>query len=170
MTERLQLRRPLATDAADVFAYASDPDVTRFMDWPIHTSQSSASAWIDECALLWRSGAEFTWFITPQPQDQVIGAISLRVAEYKADFGYVLNRRYWGRGFATEAAKAIVDLASRIDGLYRLWATCDTENTGSARVLENAGLVREGILRCWGKRPNISPIPRDAFVYGKVVK
>ena len=73
MTERLQLRRPLATDAADVFAYAGDPDVTRFMDWPIHTSQSSAAAWIDECAFLWRSGAEFTWFITPQPQDQVIG-------------------------------------------------------------------------------------------------
>lgn len=169
-TERLQLRCPRATDVADIFTYASDSEVTRFMDWPIHTSAQTAADWIADCASQWHSGAEFTWLMAKRTEDRAIGAISLRVTEYKADFGYVLNRRLWGQGLATEAARAIVELAARIDGVYRIWATCDIDNAASARVLEKSGLAREGILRCWAKRPNISAVPRDSLVFGKVVR
>jgi RimJ/RimL family protein N-acetyltransferase len=75
-----------------------------------------------------------------------------------------------GSSFGTEVACAMVALAATLNGVYRLWATCDVENVASARVLEKAGLAQEGILRRWAKRPNISSVPRDAFVYGKVVK
>jgi len=169
-THRLQLRRPRITDAEDVFAYASDIDVTHFMDWPNHKTMSTVVDWLSACTSLWESGAEFTWLITPRYEERVIGAISLRVVEYKADFGYVLNRQFWGRGLGTEAASAIVDLAASVDGVYRVWATCDIENVASARVLEKVGLVREGILRRWARRPNISSVPRDALVYGKVIR
>jgi RimJ/RimL family protein N-acetyltransferase len=169
-TDRLQLRRPRTTDAEDVFSYACDSDVTRFMDWPTHKEKSTVAEWLHDCTSLWESGAEFTWMITLRPEERVIGAVSLRVADYKADFGYVLNKQYWGRGLGTEAACAIVDLAATIEGVYRVWATCDVENVASARVLEKAGLLREGILRCWQVRPSISSVPRDAYVYGKVVK
>jgi ribosomal-protein-alanine N-acetyltransferase len=169
-TSRLQLRRPKITDDADVLAYASDTSVTRFMDWPTHKTISTVTAWLSDCTSLWESGAEFTWLITPRSEGRVIGAVSLRVTEYKADFGYVLNKQFWGSGLGTEAACAIVDLASNLDGVYRIWATCDVENVASARVLEKAGLLREGILRRWAMRPNISSVPRDAFIYGKVVR
>jgi [ribosomal protein S5]-alanine N-acetyltransferase len=48
------------------------------------------------------------------------------------------------------------------------WATCDSDNLASARVLEKIGLMREGVLRRHTIRPNISPIPRDVFIYAKV--
>lgn len=48
--------------------------------------------------------------------------------------------------------------------LWRVWATCDVENTASARVLEKAGFTFEGVLHRWD-RHNISPEPRDARVY-----
>lgn len=169
-THRLRLRRPRVSDAEDVFAYASDFEVTRFMDWPTHKAVSTVTEWLSDCSSLWESGTEFTWLITALEEERVIGAVSLRVVEYKADFGYVLNRQHWGRGFGTEIACAIVALAATLNGIYRLWATCDVENVASARVLEKAGLAQEGILRCWAKRPNISSVPRDAFVYGKVVR
>jgi RimJ/RimL family protein N-acetyltransferase len=169
-TDRLQLRRPRLADADDVFAYASDAAVTHFMDWPAHKSIQTVTEWLSDCRSLWESGAEFTWFITQRTGERVIGAISLRVTEYKADFGYVLNRNDWGNGFGTEASQAVVNLAASLPGVYRVWATCDVENAASARVLEKVGLMREGVLRSWAVRPNISLIPRDALVYSKVTK
>jgi [ribosomal protein S5]-alanine N-acetyltransferase len=169
-TDRLQLRRPRTTDADDVFAYARDADVTHFMDWPTHKAIKTVTEWLSDCRSLWESGAEFTWFITPRSEERVIGAISLRVAEYKADFGYVLNKNVWGNGFGTEASRAVVNLAAGLPGVYRVWATCDVENVASARVLEKVGLMREGVLRSWAVRPNISLVPRDALVYSKVTK
>lgn len=169
-TSRLYLRRPTVADADDVFAYSSDVEVTRFMDWPTHRSVSTVAEWLNACASLWQSGAEFTWLMTQRSEARVIGGISLRVAEYKADFGYVLHRQFWGRGFATEAARAIVDLAATIDGVYRVWATCDADNLSSARVLEKVGLAREGTLRRWAMRPNISSVPRDSLIYSKVIE
>ena len=94
--------------------------------------------------------------------------ISCRLRAHRADFGYVLNRAWWRRGLGTEAATAVVDWASRLEHVHRVWATCDTANIGSARVLEKAGLTREGVLRRWDVKPNIGPEPRDAFVYARV--
>ena len=53
-------------------------------------------------------------------------------------------------------------------GIWRLWSVCDVENAGSARVMEKAGLSREGLLRRWIIHPNLSDEPRDCFVLAKV--
>ena len=52
--------------------------------------------------------------------------------------------------------------------IHRVWAVCDVENRGSARVLEKVGMQREAILRKWLVHPNISPIPRDCYCYAIV--
>ena len=100
--------------------------------------------------------------------DRAIGAVSTRVARHAADVGYLLDRRHWGHGYATEAARAIVEWAFSKPSIRRVWATCDTENVASARVLEKAGLQREGTLRRAIVRPNLSNEPRDAFMYARV--
>ena len=83
-------------------------------------------------------------------------------------FGYLLNRHYWGNGFATEASsRALVDWLFSMPSIWKVWATCDTENLASVRVLEKVGLEREGFLRRWGVGPNISSEPRNAFIYSK---
>ena len=167
-TPRLILRRPLLSDAEAIFEFARDSEVTRYMEWPTHTSIENAKEYLQDCVPRWESASEYDWMITLHEEKIVIGGISIRIHGHLADFGYILNRVYWGRGFATEAANAVVTWASSQDFIYRIWATCDVENLSSARVLEKIGLTREGVLRNWAIRPNLSQKPRDAFVYSKI--
>lgn len=164
-TERLTLRRPALADAADVYAYAHDPEVTRYLVWPTHTEIGDSLAFLAACGPRWESGEEYCWVITIAPEDRVVGTIGCRVREYTADFGYVLRRAYWGRGYATEAARAVVTWLRSLPGVCRIWATCDAENRASVRVLEKAGLSCEGRLRRSTIRPNLSSTPRDTFVF-----
>jgi RimJ/RimL family protein N-acetyltransferase len=73
-----------------------------------------------------------------------------------AEIGFLLNRRFWGHGYAGEAASAVVDWVFTIPNIYKVWATCDTENAASARVLEKLGFEREKILLKAIVRPQIS--------------
>jgi len=79
--------------------------------------------------------------------------------------GYAIAPDHWGGGYATEATRAIVDLAAGLDGVYRVWAFCDVDNRASARVLEKAGLIREGVLQRWVVHPSVSDQPRGAVVF-----
>jgi RimJ/RimL family protein N-acetyltransferase len=151
-----------------VFAYASDPEVTRYMDWVTHASRDDAVAFLDGALERRAAGTETTWMMTVPPDDGAIGVISCRMRGHAADFGYALDRRYWGRGYTTEAARAVVGWASGLEHVHRVWATCDVENVASARVLEKAGLQREGVLRCWSIKPNIGPVPRHSYMYARI--
>ncbi len=116
----------------------------------------------------WAQGTEYTWAITLKDTTGLIGMIALRVNLTKADFGYVLARPHWNQGFTTEAVVAVVQWAMAQSEVYRVWALCDTENLASARVLEKAGLQREGTLRRWLPHVNVSSEPRDCFCYSIV--
>jgi RimJ/RimL family protein N-acetyltransferase len=168
VTERLVLRRPTLSDAAEIFAYANDPEVTRYMVWPMHTKIEESAAFLEACGPRWEAGEEYCWAITVKPEERAVGMIGCRVREYAADFGYVLHRAFWGQGYATEAARAVVMWLRSLSGVYRVWATCDAENLASVRVLEKTGLSCEGRLRRSTIRPNLSPTPRDTFVFALV--
>jgi RimJ/RimL family protein N-acetyltransferase len=167
-TERLVMRRPLPSDAADIHEYARDPEVTRYLEWRTHTDIRQSVEFLQTCAPRWESGETFCWVITVKTESQADGAIACRVRGHAVDFGYVLNRKHWGQGYATEAARAVVAWAISLPGVHRLWATCDTENLASVRVLEKTGLSLEGRLKRHTIRPNISMIPRDTFVFAKI--
>ena len=63
---------------------------------------------------------------------------------------------------------AVVDWALTQQGLWRIWAVCDVQNPASARVMEKAGMQREGVLRRWITHPNVSHEPRDCLCYALV--
>lgn len=166
-TERLLLRRPRVSDAEAIYEYASDPEVTRYMVWRTATELQETVAVLATRAPAWEAGEEYCWVITIPPQDRAIGTISCRVRGTTADFGYVLNRQYWGQGYMTEAAQAIVDWALGLPDIQRVWATCDIDNLASVRVLEKVGLVCEAIQRQSTMRPNLSDQLRDTLVFAK---
>ena len=166
--QQIQLRRPRPSDASAIFEYGSDPEVARYADWPIRTTIEPLIEFLRDRAARWEAGEEFHWIITLPSEDRAIGGISCRVEKHSAEVGFLLNRAYWNKGFATSAARAIVAWALSIPSIWRVWATCDTENVASVRVLEKAGLLREGTLRRWAVRPSISNQPRDAFIYARV--
>jgi ribosomal-protein-alanine N-acetyltransferase len=168
-TKQLVLRRPRLSDADDIFdSYAADPEVTRYVTWRPYRDRREVAPFLHSRLARWDSGEEFSWAITRPPDDCVIGMIACRVREHAADIGYVMSRNYWNRGYTTEAVKAIVDWASNLEFVYRVWAVCDVENIASSRVLEKIGMQREGILRRYIVHPNMSPEPRDCFVYSKI--
>jgi RimJ/RimL family protein N-acetyltransferase len=162
---RIRLRRPALADAEAIYEYGSDPEVARYADWPVRTSIDQLVESLRGRGARWEPGAEFYWVITLPEQDRAIGGISCCIVQDSAEIGFLLNRRYWGNGLATEAARAIVEWVLSIPSVRRVWATCDIENLASARVLEKAGLACQGILRSSIVRPNISSQPRDAFMY-----
>ncbi|MGZ8434127.1 MAG: GNAT family N-acetyltransferase [Candidatus Binatia bacterium] len=168
-TEHLVLRRPRMSDADDIFNnYARDPEVTRYVTWSPYTDSTAVPPFLQSRLSRWDSGEEYSWILTVPADDRAIGMIGCRAREHAADIGYVLGRAYWGRGYVTEAATAIVEWASRLETIYRVWAACEVENKASARVLEKVGMQREGILRRYIVHPNVSAEPRDCFVYAKV--
>ncbi len=164
-TPRLRLRRPRADDEEAVFAYASDPLVTRLMDWPTHVSIETSRRFLAFCETGWATGTELTWMLTLLPSDRAVGAIACRPREGGAECGYVLHRDAHGRGLATEASRAVVGWLVSVPEVTRIEATCDVENEASARVLEKAGLTRERLLPAFGVRPNLGPEPRDAYLF-----
>lgn len=168
-TERLRLRKVKPTDAEAIFhEYAQDPEVTKYVSWQAHQSLDETRDYVRSCLLAWETGKAFNWVIEHRQENRLMGMIIARVDPEKWELGFVLSRRYWGEGYMTEAVKAVVDWAQRRGGIYRVWAVCDVDNLASARVMEKAGMQREGILKRWSIHPNISLEPRDSYCYAIV--
>jgi RimJ/RimL family protein N-acetyltransferase len=168
-TNRLRLRAPVRADAAVIFEeYAADPEVTRYMTWVPHRTSDTVAEFLEILDARADSGEEFGWVLTNGDVDRVIGMIGARIRDFKVEIGYVLGRAHWGKGYMTEAVSALAECLLFRPEVFRVWAVCDIENRASARVLEKANFAREGILRRWMSHPNISPEPRDCFIYGRV--
>jgi RimJ/RimL family protein N-acetyltransferase len=168
-TERLRLRPPGLSDAAAIFhAYAQDAEVTRYVQWRPHSGIQETEQYLTECVAGWGNGSRFPWVIALKEGGELIGMVEVRVNGFKADVGYVVARPFWGRGFATEALRPVVEWALSQESMYRVWALCDAENAASARVLEKVGMTREGLLRRYMLHPNVSDEPRDSYCYARV--
>lgn len=151
LTPRLLLREFTTADESDVHAYASDVVVTQYTDWGPNTRAQTGER------IAGYLGEQLTWprdevslAVELRTERKVIGTIRLSIQDRRsrtADFGFVFNRRYWNQGYASEAVGAILRTAFTTLRLHRVWATCDTRNAGSWRVLEKAGMRRESLFR-----------------------
>lgn len=165
-TKRLLLREARLSDYDDIHAYAVDADVVRYMDWGPNTPEVTAQAlggWVAMSAQWPRD--EVNLVVELSETGRAIGAIRLSIqskADRTADFGYTLNKDYWRRGLATEAASAIVEAAFTTLGLHRVYATCDVRNAASYKVMEKLGMRREGTLL---KNHEVRGRWRDTHVY-----
>lgn len=166
-TRRLVLRPPSLADAEAIFSsYGQDPQVTRYLIWPPHTSLEDTRTFVESCIVAWSGGVRFPWVITRAADGQVLGMFEARIDDgFKVSVGYVLAREHWGNGYVPEALQAVIDLSWQCPKVFRIWAVCDVDNAASARVLEKAGMVREGTLRRFVRHPNVSDEPRDVYCY-----
>ncbi len=167
LTPRLHLRSIALQDAPPIFdGYAQDPEVTRFLTWRPHATLAQTESYVADCMA---ATSTRTYALVDRRSERVIGAFAVRRTNSQAfDVGYVLERPSWGLGLMTEALTEVTRWALSQYGIWRLWSVCDVENAGSARVMEKAGLSREGLLRRWIIHPNLSDEPRDCFVLAKV--
>ncbi len=168
-TDRLILRPLRLEDAEAIYnSYAHDEEVTRFLTWRPNNSVEEVEGYLRK-ALAAQGRTQLNWVIIRKDNSSLIGMISCRIDNHKVEIGYVLGRAAWGKGFMTEAARAIMDFAFTLPGVYRVYGLCDLENVASARVMEKIGMQREGILRRAVVHPNISDEPRDSLCYAKTL-
>lgn len=142
-TERLLLRKITLDDAEEIFEYASDPEVTRYMSYEAHKNLETTLAKIVEFFIHKRPE---NWGIVYKADNKLIGSIDLRIDGDQADFGWTLHRAYWGQGLVAEAASALRDFAFNTLELNVLVAEHNVENTQSGRVMSKLGMRKIGHL------------------------
>ncbi len=168
-TRRLILRPIRPSDLAAYYDYARRPEVWVTAGFPKPESVSDTRAFVRRAVSRWgKPPAHRTDFAILRRKDRRwVGGIDLRWPHGGVgELGYGLHPDFRGKGYAAEAARAIVDWAFE-RGAHRVQATCWVENAPSVRLLRRLGMRREGILRGFLRRG--SEI-RDEFQYGMTRK
>jgi ribosomal-protein-alanine N-acetyltransferase len=161
-TERLILRPFALDDVPEVTRLVSDRRIAdTTLNIPHPYDEGIAAAWIGTHAEVAERGDGLTLAVTDRDAGNVVGAVGLGIsqAHRRAELGYWIAVAQWGRGFATEASRAVLDHAFTALDLARVVAHCLTRNEGSWRVMEKLGMQREGRLRAhvvkWDVREDI---------------
>lgn len=146
-TKRLELRVHQHGDLEDLLEFHSDPDVVRYLPWPIRTRAQVAEALVPKLRA-GRVDKEEEWLVLAlqlRSTNKVIGEVVLKcssVERSEAELGYAMHAGYHGTGLALEAASAMVQLAVGELGVERLVAELDARNAASIRLLERLGFTR----------------------------
>jgi len=148
-TERLVLRDFHQEDLQAVHEYASDPEVVKYMPFGPNTLEDSQS-FLDRARAKQSVDPrkDYDLGVALKSEDRLIGGCRVcKASENEAHLGYIMNRRYWGEGYATEVARSMVEFAFSELGLHRIYADVHPDNAGSIRVLEKVGMALEGRRR-----------------------
>ena len=150
-TDRLILRPWEASDAENLYKYASDPDVGPIAGWPPHQSVEESLGIIRNVL----NGAE-CYAICLKEDGKAIGAIELMLNGHtditerddECELGYWLGKPFWGQGFMPEAAKEMLRHAFEDIGMAKIWCGYYEGNTKSKRVQEKVGFRYQWESEC----------------------
>jgi ribosomal-protein-alanine N-acetyltransferase len=156
-TPRLVLSAPVTGDAEAVFhRYASDDDVTRYLGWPKHRTVADTQGFLAFSAVQWEREGAGPYLIWARSDGRLLGSTGLGLElGGQASTGYVLARDAWGKGYATEALTAVMEVATDI-GVRRLYALCHPQHQASWRVLEKCRFERDGSWNRQVEFPNLA--------------
>ena len=148
-TERLILRPLTQEDAAAVFAWAGDEEVVRYMAYPVYAAEEKVREWLSS---LQAEETELHFGFVRKEDGKLIGSGSIGPDARREGFwgfGYNFRRDCWGKGYATEAAKAMIAFAGERFGVRKFSSSHVEQNRASGRVIEKCGLrfVRYGEFR-----------------------
>lgn len=146
-TERLYAREFVMEDAPDVFEYAGDLESSGFQPFSPESYEDVVKFVESRLAAQLASPRRiYDIVLCLKDTDEMIGAMGIYLDEDRrqAELGYNLKKRFWNRGYATEAAKGFLGFGFLGLDLHRITARCDDKNTASFRVMEKIGMRREG--------------------------
>lgn len=147
-TERLILRKFTVDDANDMFIWASNPEVVKYLSYSPHTSPQATADLLKGWVNGYNSNKVYNWAI--ELNGTVVGSISVVDSDddcLYCHLGWQIDEPFWNKGYMTEAAKAIVDFLFSEVGYNRIQSGHDTRNVGSGRVMQKIGMTLEGTLR-----------------------
>lgn len=163
-TERLCIRRFQPEDWPDLYEYLSQKEVVKYEPYEVFTEEASKQEAIN------RSGNEAFWAVCLKDSGKLIGNIYLSREDFATwELGYVFNLCYQRKGYATEAAQALLHHVFETEHARRVVAMCNPLNELSWRLMERLGMRREGHLIqniYFKKDENGQPIWSDTYEYG----
>lgn len=146
-TPRLNLRPLRAGDAPAYLEIFTDPKTLTFWSCETVRTLADAAGMVAEDIRWVERGEALCWGVALPDEDRLIGKVSLYFfsrRNRRAETGYILNRRYWGKGMMSEALSAVLQYAFAELGLHRIEADVDPDHAASLALLEKFGFVEEG--------------------------
>ena len=144
-TARLVLRPLGLQDLDTTHEYASDPLNTKYMLHLPNKTKDDTAQFLKNVEKMWEQSMPRYYEFAVMLNGQHIGATSVVLNESRQTgwMGWVINKAYWGKGYATEAAKAVLKFAVNELGVEKIGATCDYRNESSVKVMKKIGLKLE---------------------------
>lgn len=149
VTERLLLRMFEKSDAAAVTELCNNYNIYKStLNLPFPYEERHALPWIARHAEQFKANQLYQFAITDKKSEKLLGSIALsnNHAFKNGELAYWIGEPYWGNGYATEAAQALVDFAFTEKGYHKVFARCFATNPASEKVLLNIGMTKEGVL------------------------
>ena len=149
-TDRLLLRRITVDDIDDMYEYAKNATLTRYLTWSPHPDKAYTFEYVTYLQSRYKTGEFFDWAVTLKDGGKMIGTCGFTRFDFQNDageIGYVINPEYQGRGIATEALGAVIKFGFEDLALNRIECRFMTENEVSRRVMQKNGMTFEGVLR-----------------------
>lgn len=148
-SELLILRPYVFSDAPTAQKLGNDKAVaeTTFIPYP-YTSEKVEN-WIENHAALIENGEAYPLAVILKDEMQLIGTMTIRIdkTHNKGELAYWVGKEFWGKGFATEASKMMIEFGFNDLNLNRIWAPVMSKNKASGKVMEKVGLRYEGTLK-----------------------
>lgn len=157
-TERLILRQFVKEDYEDMFKWASNPEVVKYLSYNPHKTPEETKEILKVWIKSYSNPNEYNWAI--EFNGRCIGNISTVLQDdecYSCHLGWQIDIDCWNKGIMTEAARAVVDFLFGEVGYDRITSGHDTRNIGSGRVMQKIGMTLEGTFRrcCYQKDGSI---------------
>ena len=155
-TKRLILRPMTVADAESAFTnWTSDPDVARFMRWELHKDISETREWLVSEEAFVESDRVYNWGFVLKETGELIGSGGLVFIESRGmyELGYNIMKKYWGKGFATEAAQRIIDFGKNELKQGRFYCCHAKDNPASGKVMVKVGFQyqNDGVYCSWNQ-------------------
>ncbi len=149
-TSRLIVRPYQMEDKPELIDLIGDPLVSKpLLIVPYPYTEKDADEWINSRQVAFEAGESAQFVVTSKVSGVLLGGCGvIMIPKFNmAEIGYWVGRKFWGQGYTTEAARAVVDWAFDNFGLNRIYARYDVNNPASGRVMQKLGMQSEGILR-----------------------
>lgn len=149
-TDRLLLRGFTTEDAATVCRLAGDPRISGMcLHIPYPYPEEQAIAWISQHPEWYTDAKQVIFAVCQRKTDEIIGACGLGIEQEdaRAEIGYWIGVSFQGKGYATEAVRAIIGYGFTALNLNKVTASCFCWNTASLHVMKKNGMNEEGLLR-----------------------
>ncbi len=152
-TPRLVLRELSINDLDSMSQLCLDPEITKYMDYIECNNVDEVRTWLEDKIMHNQSNPRFSYgfAIVEKATTNMVGWIGIGKAETPdkgdMDFGYAMHKNYWGKGYASEALKGLLDFCFANLDVHKITGKCDENNIGSIKVMQKAGMTFEKSIK-----------------------